>query len=315
MVDHRGKCFGLLCYPGTDNLGDEIQSLAAKRFIPRVSRYLNREALNEIDAPARRAYWTIMNGWYTHNPQNWPPSNAIRPLFIAVHITQERASSGLRPSDVFLAEPLVNYLHAARPIGARDLSTLKLLRNAGVASYFSGCLTLTLQRPRVPRDNDLVVLNDVSDRVRQFICANTAKKLVLTTHTTGGEGDSAKRFARAQQLISTYAQASCVITSRLHCALPCLAIGTPVLFIARAHDQYRFSGLLEMTHNCNENDLLSGKCPYDVNHPPLNRNIHMQYRVELQRRVTSFVNEMSAGDERGWYAEYEGTKTAQSCFA
>lgn len=35
----------------------------------------------------------------------------------------------------------------------------------------------------------------------------------------------------AEQLVKMYAEAACVITSRIHCALPCLGLETPVIFI------------------------------------------------------------------------------------
>lgn len=36
---------------------------------------------------------------------------------------------------------------------------------------------------------------------------------------------------KAEELVKAYAQASCVITSRIHCALPCLGLETPVIYI------------------------------------------------------------------------------------
>ena len=306
MLNHRCKQFGLLCYPGTDNLGDEIQSLAARRFVPRVTRYLNREALNEVRASSGHVYWTIMNGWYAHLPKNWPPSPAVRPLFVSIHITNE-PSGGMLPSDIFLAEPVVRYLRAAGPIGARDISTLAMLRNAKVESYFSGCLTLTLQRPHVPRDKDLIVLNDLPDEIVEFIKrrSKASNTIIRTTHSTRGEQDSDKRFARAQELIATYARASCVVTSRLHCALPSLAIGTPVLFVARTHDQYRFSGLQQFVHNCDPDDLLSGRFAYDVDSPPQNKTDHLFYRAALEKSVKEFVDQVEVGNELGWYPSFE----------
>lgn len=35
----------------------------------------------------------------------------------------------------------------------------------------------------------------------------------------------------AESLVKSYAKASCVITSRIHCALPCLGVETPVIYI------------------------------------------------------------------------------------
>ena len=53
----------------------------------------------------------------------------------------------------------------------------------------------------------------------------------------------------AEDLLNKYARAKMVITSRIHCALPCLALGTPVIFVNGFDsfvDSCRFDGILEL---------------------------------------------------------------------
>ena len=55
-----------------------------------------------------------------------------------------------------------------------------------------------------------------------------------------------KKFALADQLVSRYASAKFCVTSRIHCALPCVGIGTPVIFVDAADKDLaagRFAGL------------------------------------------------------------------------
>ena len=64
--------YALLKY-NTDNIGDEIQSLAAKRFLPQVDYYLDRDNLNSfVPVSDNEDIKLIMNGWYSHKPQNFP---------------------------------------------------------------------------------------------------------------------------------------------------------------------------------------------------------------------------------------------------
>ncbi|NQM33266.1 hypothetical protein HO412_10470 [Streptococcus suis] len=64
--------FALLCY-STGNIGDEIQSVAAERFLPQVDYYLNRDYLHDFIADSTdEEIKLIMNGWYSHHPQNFP---------------------------------------------------------------------------------------------------------------------------------------------------------------------------------------------------------------------------------------------------
>jgi exopolysaccharide biosynthesis predicted pyruvyltransferase EpsI len=66
----------------------------------------------------------------------------------------------------------------------------------------------------------------------------------------GKATDPEYRMYYANDILNKYKSAKCVITSRLHAALPCLALGTPVLLINTQPDQYRFEGLKELTRNC-----------------------------------------------------------------
>ncbi len=176
--------FGVFSYAGTDNLGDEIQSLAAMAHIPTPSYFLNRDNLEREGARIEGHASVIMNGWYGQYPENWPPSEKIRPLFVSMHITQEQVSSNLQvtPKEFLLAPPIAKYLKSHAPIGARELSTLKLLHNAGIDAYFSGCLTLTLKRPKVPRSQDLVVFADIPNEVLPFAREQSCKHIFRTSY-------------------------------------------------------------------------------------------------------------------------------------
>ena len=68
------------------NAGDYIQSLAAAQYLPRVDKYLNREKLSEYKGEPVKL---IMNGWFMHQPECWPPSKQIFPLLTSFHINAE----------------------------------------------------------------------------------------------------------------------------------------------------------------------------------------------------------------------------------
>ena len=155
--------FGLLSYH-TSNLGDFIQSLAAHKFLPKVDGYIDREALDDVGPIEGKPVKLIMNGWFCHRPDKWPPSPFINPLLISVHITNNpEPGSEMRAREHFARSPQVlRYLQEHAPIGARDHDTLAWLRSFGIDTYYSGCLTLTLDRPAVPRE-PFIVLNEVPD--------------------------------------------------------------------------------------------------------------------------------------------------------
>jgi len=275
--------YGLLVY-STDNLGDEIQSLAAQRFLPSADYHFDRDALPGDD-DLGESVKLIMNGWFSHLSQRlrWPPSKNLDPLITSFHISPGAQS-------LFLSESGLQYLKEKEPIGCRDLYTLGLLRRRGIKSFFSACLTLTLNRPSVERDDNLVVANDLSEEMLVKISKDTDKHVVFTSNKVDGTLDAKSKFQKAEALLRLYAKASCVVTTRLHCALPCIAMNTPVLLINRAADTERFFGLNAFVFNTSEFDFLAqDRFYYDFENPIENPKSHLPYRELLIQSVERFI--------------------------
>ena len=117
------------------NIGDYIQSLAAKQFWDSTNiQYYHRDKLNQYSGASAKV---IMNGWFTHQPQNWPPSPNISPLFVAFHLNTSAYEK-------LLSDKSIEYLKKHEPIGCRDENTVAALSKKGVNAYFSSCLTTTL---------------------------------------------------------------------------------------------------------------------------------------------------------------------------
>ena len=54
--------YGLVVYQDSANLGDDIQSYAAIRFLPRVDEYIEREELDAFYPEQEQPIAVIMNG-------------------------------------------------------------------------------------------------------------------------------------------------------------------------------------------------------------------------------------------------------------
>jgi hypothetical protein len=280
----------LLVYANTNNLGDEIQSIAVERFLSGIEARVDRDNLSRFMPAGREKYRIVLNGWYSGAPENWPPSEHLDPLLISMHISGTPAyRSGLRARDVLLCPPLAEYLRHYGPVGARDLSTLRLIQRAHVEGYFSGCVTLTLPRCLEDRDEESLVLNDLPPEVAASILARTRKRVVQTSHVGFHEPDSDKRFRRARELLDVYRRAGCVVTTRLHCALPTLAMGTPVLLIDVASDQHRFEGLHDLVHHCTVAEFLAGSARFDPDDPPPPLDRHFDLASALTDRIQRFI--------------------------
>lgn len=89
---------------------------------------------------------------------------------------------------------------------------------------------------------------------------------------------------RAEELIKRYSKARLVVTSRLHCALPCVALGTPVIFVPKDKNDIRFKGYNEFLNIYSPEDLQK----IDWNNPPKNKKPEELIK-ELEKRCEEFV--------------------------
>ena len=276
--------YGLLKYKESKkrfNLGDNIQSLAARQFLPQVDALLNRETLAYYKGDPIKV---IMNGWFTHNIDNWVPSDAIEPLFVSFHINNTAAP-------YMLSENGIAYLKKYQPIGCRDQYTTDTLRSKGIEAYFTGCLTLTLNQFKVDdaqRTDEIFIVDPLNSyptaakitydyrrflrsiqngkifqlgkrrrHLKQLIDENLWKNAIhIDQEPPANTYTDEEKLVMAEEVLKKYARAKLVITSRIHCALPCLAMGTPVIFIngfESYDDSCRFDGILELFNRVDVN--------------------------------------------------------------
>lgn len=172
--------FGLLSYANlykrnhnSTNLGDEIQSIAASYFLPKIDYFVQREGIKEFRSDEKTK--VIMNGWYIYDEQQWPISDDIEPLFVSMHISGKKKK--------FLKRIRENRkkLEKYGPMGGRDLATVELLNNAGIKSFFSGCLTLTLPVNPYIKKKEYVLCVDVPSEVSQKVKGSTKRDVYSVT--------------------------------------------------------------------------------------------------------------------------------------
>jgi hypothetical protein len=281
----------------TTNIGDDIQTLAAMRYFPARPALVQRERLHQAWHPFR-PYKMILNGWFMHRPENWPPSASIDPLVLSVHlanVVSHENRRGIVPVDHLLAGKNLEWFRRMarlRPVGARDLHTLSALRAAGVDAYFSGCLTLTLPRIESTTPSGEILAVDLDARCLEVLRQMTRERLRIVTHHLRPNELAWRRNKLARALLRRYAAARAVVTSRLHAALPCLALGTPVLFVHCNLDDPRFGGLIEHLHRASLDDFTRKRLDFDVRAPPPNPDTWKPLARDLARRCEEFI----AGD-------------------
>lgn len=236
-----GRPWGLLTYT-TMNLGDDIQSLAALRFLPEATVLLDRDDLSGSNPPASAAI--ILNGWWMHHHERLALGACdLDPLLVSMHLTNRAIP--------VLGNPRVReFLLRRGPVGCRDHATLDQLDRAGIPCWFSGCLTVTLPpTPDLPPAPDPYLLAiDCDPDLLDWLHDRSPVPVRNATQRIAEGMLPMERLRYARARLALIERAAAVVTTRLHVSLPALAYGVPVLLVLPRGYDSRFPGLDRFMH-------------------------------------------------------------------
>ncbi len=247
----------------TENLGDHIQIVASQMLLNRLGiapcTYVDRD--DEIATSAELAnadlpVGILMNGWFKTNREEWPPHLKFDPIFLGFHIRLWQCPELVSPE-------AIEYYRRHGPIGCRDEYTLGLLTQHGVDAFISNCLSILFpRRLSNPEQQTEVFVVSRDERVLDDIPASLGP-VTFVSHYSGSNNFDAN-MRKAHDLLETYrTRAKLIVTTLLHCALPAMAMGIPVIVFyplnnnaGHASDRERFSSLerLVRVHHFNEID-------------------------------------------------------------
>lgn len=221
------------------NIGDCIQSFSidelyslcgiAEEKTVSVKRECLSENVEETILPLQ-GYFTSIKGLTDIFPL---PSNYI-PLFIGYH-------------DLFIegkaTKDKLDYLRNNAPIGCRDEGTYRKMIKYGIPAYISGCLSITLPIREKKDTQTKVFLVDAPNGIEKYLPDRLKKDIEYITHEVRympkadylNNSDYIEQVTR--DLLKRYRdEALLVVTSRLHCAAPCLGMGVPVILTRKYFD-------------------------------------------------------------------------------
>jgi len=238
---------------GTNNLGDHLQIIASQRLIDRKYTpqivYVDRD--DEIGSclqldQTRGPYPIVINGWFKTNGKEWPPNPILDPVIIGFHIRPSRCPELLSPE-------AISYYQTHAPIGCRDPYTYDTLTSRGVRCYHSGCLTLSFPRRAFRPETQTEVFVVSRDEEILSILPPFLSHATFISHYVDGN-DFEINLQAGERLLTRYeTRAKLIVTTLLHCALPALAMGIPVVLFyphntipGHASDVERFSAISKL---------------------------------------------------------------------
>jgi len=284
---------------------------------------------NGNDDDDGRRVQVFLNAWWGTKTMVWPPPHWVEPITLSMHIQprpeitsifqeisptttttkpsiftriwrkifgNNKSTSSSTTSFSTNTNNPASYLKEQSPIGARDTKTLQFLRENGVPAFFSACLTMTLSLPTVvKRDGGVLIVDvDVETQLRGVVPDEVLDGSTFLTQKLLGDDadDNVLRFVLAFERLLLYSRARLVITNRLHVAMPCVALGTPVIFvhgkILPGGGGNRMDGLDVFMHQMREGEPTSIPTDFDWMNPPVNpRGDDFQKQVKRIQQVST----------------------------
>ena len=265
---------GILGFIGSKNIGDYIQTKAVIDLVGSKNiKILDRENLDKYNENVIK---TIINGWLMESTENWPPSEKIKPLFISFHLNPSIQVE-------LLKDKSLKYFKRHEPIGCRDTYTRDILLKKGINAFYSSCITTTIDRNNYLKSktqSEGIIVIGAFDKLKPTLDYKSSFKLLLSilkyplkkidyslklfqfNRHLNNQDFKIKRYNQltkkpikshneglklAAEMLEKIAESEVMITSRIHAALPALAMGLKVIFIDQGLDhvnhKHRLSGL------------------------------------------------------------------------
>lgn len=237
----------MLVSPTLCNAGDIAQSMAVDLIYRRMNipeSQIVDIGVEELGSYRGEKVILPINGYFLYSAgcPAFPTSPDIVPVFLGVYNTSRQY---LRHRE---------YWSHCGPIGCRDEATRQAMRKRGYPAYLLGCMTLTLPRRTREPEHPKVFLVDAHPGILPYLPQQLKTSLVRLTHDIPVDASASLAQQRAemqrktQEIYRRYREeAGLVITSRLHCAAPCIAMGIPVIVVKDSYDE-RFGWLDKLVH-------------------------------------------------------------------
>lgn len=221
------------------NLGDNLQLLAIDNLYK--SMGIEEDEIIKIPYNELRK-WHSPDGEKVLLPINFPFLEYAESGFAGIFSTDIiPVFLGLTILKTFLTNKEVQYFHEYEPIGCRDEHTYKLMNKYGIKAWLNGCMTLTMFPFRDSKKREQIYLVDVPKEVEENIPCDDIKRCIRETQIVSKKEIIGNIDTYVINRFKEYSEnAALIITTRLHCAVPCIGMGIPVVLVLD-NISFRFS--------------------------------------------------------------------------
>ncbi len=219
------------------NVGDFVQTLAIDLIYEEMG--IKKEDTVDIpfqDLSSYKGEKVILplNGYFYYNREypSFPTSADIIPVFLGLYTTSSKYLQN------------TSFWKKAGVIGCRDEATYNAVKKHGYDAYLTGCMTVLFPKREKEPENAKVFIVDAHPSIDEYIPEEIKKNAEYISHEiTVNDAQSVAELSKqceaaTRRVYERYRdEAALVVTSRLHCAGPCMAMGIPVILVRDSFDE------------------------------------------------------------------------------
>jgi hypothetical protein len=244
----------------------------------------------------------LLTGWLTQNPTRFLSIQRNLLGLLGVHLATEGSIAhdkfGLR--HLFLSKTFSDEFSGYQ-VSSRDFHTRDFLTERGFNAPFVGCVSSLISKidlSFLPRQkNNEILFVDVNPQIQSHFLKGRdhyKETLNLTNHINPILGENEK-VDKVDLLISSINSSALIVTSRLHVALPAMALGKPTVLIS--DDDPRYGGLSDFLNIVTPSEVLRESDMYNLveiaNQSPTRKIEEMGKQVTLHLSAILQANEKS----------------------
>lgn len=250
----------------------------------------------------------IMQGWFAQTTSFLPINSKILSVFVGTHFAKQAQN--------FLKYLVVRcpYYFSNKEIGCRDKYTLEFCQKMGLEAYFSRCLTLTLPKRTLNANQNKVFLVNIEDRLKKFLPQDIKQNAIEIKQKYIEVSEHFIQdywFKMSEALLNRYKnEAKLIITTALHCAAPCTAMGIPVVLIMDDYEEQktRFGALEGILPFYTLEDLKQNKIdfnPKSLDIEALKENMLLNLKLSIAKAKGEVVDENELQNLREKIAHFD----------